>query len=166
MAKCSIHCQDRSKERACKNGAFCQHRKRNCLNDYRGLKTLSPTIYCSQPRAPGYRNLHRDKNMTLGEDQCTNWLDHTPPNIFTLLSSIRSVPKSNHKSPTKSYRNRSGRSKQGYTHPGKRKIPISLNLPSMGPPPVGGVTPHWTRSDQTNSPAKALSISAMVSGTL
>ena len=48
----------------------------------------------------GIEILHRDKDVILGEDHYTNRLDHAPQNIFTLLSSVRTLLKRINKSPT------------------------------------------------------------------
>ena len=48
----------------------------------------------------GIEIMHRDKEVTLGEDQYTNRIDHAPRNIFTVLSAARTVLKRIHKSPT------------------------------------------------------------------
>ena len=42
--------------------------------------------------------MHRDKDVTLGEDHYTNRLDHAPQNVFTLLSSVRTLLKRHNKS--------------------------------------------------------------------
>ena len=46
--------------------------------------------------------MHRDKDVTLGEDHYTNRLDHAPQNVFTLLSSVRILLKKYNKSLIKS----------------------------------------------------------------
>ncbi len=45
--------------------------------------------------------MHRDKDVTLGEDQYTNRSGHAPRNIFTLTSAALSLLKRISKSPTK-----------------------------------------------------------------
>ena len=45
--------------------------------------------------------MHRDKDVTLGEDGYTNRLDHAPQNIFTLTSATRTVLKRISNSPTR-----------------------------------------------------------------
>lgn len=45
--------------------------------------------------------MHRDKDVTLGEDQYTNRSDHAPQNIFTLTSAALTLLKRIAKSPTR-----------------------------------------------------------------
>ena len=45
--------------------------------------------------------MHRDKDVTPGEDRHTNRLDHAPQNIFTLTSATRTVLKRISNSPTR-----------------------------------------------------------------
>lgn len=45
--------------------------------------------------------MHRDKDVTLGEDRYTNRSDYAPRNIFTLLSATRTLLKRVSKSPTR-----------------------------------------------------------------
>ncbi|WP_419737837.1 ISAs1 family transposase [Ruegeria sp.] len=45
--------------------------------------------------------MHRDKDVTLGEDRYTNRSDNAPRNIFTLVSATRTLLKRISKSPTK-----------------------------------------------------------------
>ncbi len=45
--------------------------------------------------------MHRDKDVTLGEDRYTNRLDHAPRNIFTLISATLTLLKKIGKSPTR-----------------------------------------------------------------
>ncbi len=45
--------------------------------------------------------MHRDKDVTPGEDRHTNRLDHASQNIFTLTSATRAVPKRISNSPTR-----------------------------------------------------------------
>ncbi len=45
--------------------------------------------------------MHRDKDVTLGEDRYTNRSDHAPANVFTLLSGALALLKRISKSPTK-----------------------------------------------------------------
>ena len=45
--------------------------------------------------------MHRDKDVTLGEDRYTNRSDHAPQNIFTLTSAALTLLKRNSKSPTR-----------------------------------------------------------------
>ena len=45
--------------------------------------------------------MHRDKDVTLGEDRYPNRLDHAPQNIFTLTSATRTVLKRISNSPTR-----------------------------------------------------------------
>ena len=49
----------------------------------------------------GIEIMHRDKDVTLGEDRYTNRSDDAPRNIFTLLSAARTMLKSVAKSPTR-----------------------------------------------------------------
>ena len=45
--------------------------------------------------------MHRDKDVTLGEDRYTNRSDHAPQNIFTLTSGALTLLKRIAKSPTR-----------------------------------------------------------------
>ena len=45
--------------------------------------------------------MHRDKDVTPGEDRYPNRLNHTPQNIFTLTSATRTVLKRISNSPTR-----------------------------------------------------------------
>ncbi len=45
--------------------------------------------------------MHRDKDVTLGEDRYTNRSDHAPQNIFTLTSGTLTLLKRIAKSPTR-----------------------------------------------------------------
>ena len=45
--------------------------------------------------------MHRDKDVTLGEDRYTNRSGHAPRNIFTLTSAARTLLKRIEKSPTR-----------------------------------------------------------------
>jgi len=45
--------------------------------------------------------LHRDRDRTLGEDLCTNRLDHTPRVVFTLPGATRALPERIATSPTR-----------------------------------------------------------------
>ena len=45
--------------------------------------------------------MHRDKDVTLGEDRYTNRSDHAPQNIFTLTSGVLTLLKCIAKSPTR-----------------------------------------------------------------
>ena len=45
--------------------------------------------------------MHRDKDVTLGEDRYTNRSDHAPQNIFTLTSAALTLLKRIAKSPTR-----------------------------------------------------------------
>ena len=45
--------------------------------------------------------MHRDRDVTPGEDRPTNRLDHAPQNIFTLTSATRTVLKRISNSPTR-----------------------------------------------------------------
>ena len=45
--------------------------------------------------------MHRDKDVTSGEDRHTNRLDHAPQNIFTLTSATHTVPKRISNPPTR-----------------------------------------------------------------
>ena len=45
--------------------------------------------------------MHRDKDVTLGEDRYTNRSDHAPQNIFTLTSGALTLLKCIAKSPTR-----------------------------------------------------------------
>lgn len=49
----------------------------------------------------GIEIMHRDKDVTLGEDRYTNRSDYAPRNIFTLLSAARTMLKRVAKSPTR-----------------------------------------------------------------
>ncbi len=86
------------------------HVRRGCVT-----RTERKTIYLitSLPRATPKRivsvnrshrrieTMHRDKDVTFGEDRHTNRLDHAPQDIFTLTSATRTVPKRISNSPTR-----------------------------------------------------------------
>ena len=66
------------------------------------LENPDPKMVLALNRAhQGIESMHRDKDVTLGEDQYTNRLDHAPRNIFTILSAARTVLKGIHKSTTR-----------------------------------------------------------------
>ena len=92
-------------------------RRRDHVRGGRVTRTERVTIYriTSRPRATPKRimsvnrghwrikAMHRDKDVTLGEDRHTNRLDHdhAPQNIFTLTSATRTVLKRISNSPTR-----------------------------------------------------------------
>ena len=90
-------------------------RGRDHVRRGRVIRTERETIYriTSRPTATPKRimsvnrshwrikAMHRDKDVTPGEDRHTNRLDHAPQNIFTLTSATRTVLKRISNSPTR-----------------------------------------------------------------
>ena len=90
-------------------------RRRDHVRGGRVIRTERETIYLitSLPGATPKRimsvnrghwrikAMHRDRDVTPGEDRPTNHLDHAPQDIFTLTSATRTVPKRVSNSPTR-----------------------------------------------------------------
>ena len=101
MAKCSIYCQDVRKREHVRKG-----RITNTENEtvwlITSLKNPDPNKVLALNRGHwGIEIMHLDKDVTLGEDQYTDRLDHAPRNIFTRRGAARTVLKGISKSPTR-----------------------------------------------------------------
>ncbi len=93
----------------------CLERRRDHVRGGRVTRTERETIYLitSLPRATPKRimsvnrshwrieAMHRDKDVTPGEDRHTNCLDHAPQDIFTLTGTTHTVLKRISNSPTR-----------------------------------------------------------------
>ena len=73
--------------------------------------------------------MHRDKEVTPGEDRYPNRLDHAPQNIFTLTSATRTVLKHISNSPTRAIETFQTRQNNGDPLPGLRPQQFLLNRP-------------------------------------
>ena len=75
--------------------------------------------------------MHRDKDVTMGEDRYTNRSDHAPRNIFALTGAAITLLKRISKSPTRAIELVQDNRAKAIALIAGAKIPLSLNRPAL-----------------------------------